>query len=801
MISAAHSKYVVHLLFALGAAATVVIPPPVHAQVNPTTYSGWEGQLDVEIPRIDTTVTIDGALDEHVWSHAAVLTGFSQYQPVDGRPAEEPTTVYVWYSPNAIHFGIRAEEIHGSDQIRATQANRDNISSEDQIQILLDTYDDRRTAFLFSVNPLGVQADGTRSDAFAGGAGGTSATGGGSRTVNFLDGNVDLNPDYVFDSKGRLTDFGYEVEVRIPFKSLRYQDADVQNWGLHILRRSMHSGFQDSWAPAVRARASFLGQAGELRGLHGLQRGLVLEVTPTATGRLDGYEKTSGDWAYDSGGELSADVRWGMRQNLSLNGTINPDFSQVEADVGQVTLNERFALFYPEKRPFFLDGLELFDTPGQLIYTRQIAAPVAGAKLAGKAGEWNIATILAADDSVYSATGSTPVFAVARIRRDFSRSATVGGVLTAREDGSNYSRLLGVDTRLYHDRMYYIEIQGVGSWAEHSGAGTNGTMFGATWDRTGRSWGFHYTIGGVSPDFEAAAGFVNRTNLITTRASNRLTGYGGQGALLETASTFITLERSWAWDGWGDAWDGGAIEGRESLSPSAKLRGGWNVGGSLNRSFFAYDPADYVEYSLDAGTISSQTSSSFVVPGVEDNQWTGEIRVTTPTWQMVTATAGFGFGRTPLFREAAPGSARELSATIDLRPTQALRATFQVTRLELNRVSNDSRFSTETIPRLKLEYQITHDIFVRVIGQYTARELAALENRDGVPILIDGEATTATEENLFQTDWLFSYRPVPGTLLYLGYSASFEEPESFRYRDLRRQVDGFFAKISYTIRS
>lgn len=800
MSSGARSRYIPRFSVVLCAALLVAMPWAVRAQSDPLTYSGREGQLDVQIPRIDTAATIDGVLNDEVWSRAAVLTGFSQYQPVDGRPAEEPTTVYVWYSPKAIYFGIRAEEIHG-DQVRATQANRDNISSEDQIQILLDTYDDRRTAFLFSVNPLGVQADGTRSDVFGGGAGGLSATGGGSRQVNFLDGNVDLNPDYVFDSKGRLTDLGYEVEIRIPFKSLRYQDSDVQNWGLHILRRSMHSGFQDSWAPTVRARASFLGQAGELRGLHDLQRGLVLEVTPTATGRLDGYEKTSGDWAYDSDGELGVDVRWGMRQNLTLNATINPDFSQVEADVGQVTLNERFALFYPEKRPFFLDGLELFDTPGQLIYTRQIVSPVAGAKLAGKAGNWNIATILAADDSAYSATGSAPLFGIARIRRDFSRSATVGGVLTTREDGSDYSRLLGVDTRLYHNRMYYIELQGVGSWSEHGGVGANGKMFQAVWDRTGRSWGFHYSLSGASPDFEAAAGFVNRTNLVTAQITNRLTGYGEKGALLETVSTFFTLRRIWAWDGWGDAWDGGAVEGQESINPNAKLRGGWSVDGTLNHRFFAYDPADYTDFSLASDTASRQTAGAFVVPGVENNQWDGQLRMTSPTWQEVSAAVSYSLGRTPLFREASPGRSRQFDATVDLRPTQSLRAAFQITRLDLNRTRDGSRFSTETIPRLKLEYQITPAIFVRFIGQYTARERSALLNRDGVPILVDGQPASATKENLFQTDWLFSYRPVPGTLLYVGYSTTLEEPESFHYRHLRRQSDGFFAKISYTIRS
>lgn len=781
----------------LAATLLLTTATPSAAQEGQPIFSGVERQLQVDIPRIDTTAVVDGVLDDAVWSRAARLTGFSQYQPVDGRPAEEPTDVYVWYAPDALYFGIHAVEAHG-DEVRATRANRDNIASEDQIQILLDTYNDRRTAFLFAVNPLGVQADGTRSDAFGGGAGGRSAMGGGSRAINFMDGNTDLNPDFVFDSMGRLTDTGFEIEVRIPFKSLRYQEAEDQDWGLHILRRSMHSGFLDSWAPTVRARASFLGQAGELVGLRDLRRGRVLEVTPTATGRLDGAEDEAGDWAYDRDGDLGVDVRWGIKQNLTLNGTVNPDFSQVEADVGQVTLNERFALFYPEKRPFFLDGLELFDTPGQLIYTRRIVAPVAGAKVAGKVGAWNVATILAADNTTYSDSGgNTPVFGVARLRRDFSRNATVGAVLTTREDGPDYSRLVGVDGRFYHSSKYYIELQGVHSHSDHDDANGQGTMFETTWDRTGRSWGFHYTLSGVSPDFEAAAGFVNRTNFVTARASNRLTAYGAPGALVETASTFVTLNRYWAWEPW-EGRDNGPIEGRDSISPSATLRGGWRLSGNINREFFAYDPADYTSYTV---ATSATTVGSFTVPGVEDNQWSASLRVTAPTWQIVSANASYAVGRTPLFREASPGESRQITATVDLRPTQALRATFQVTRLVLNRTRDDSRFSTETIPRLKLEYQITPAVFVRFIGQYTTRDRAPLRDRDGRLIFVDDVPDEGADENLFQTDWLFSYRPIPGTLVYVGYSATFEEAESFRYRDLRRQVDGFFAKVSYLIRT
>ncbi len=309
--------------------------------------------------------------------------------------------------------------------------------------------------------------------------------------MNPLEGNVDLNPDYAFESRGRLLDGGYEVEIRIPFKSLRYQDGREQTWGLHVLRRIQHSGYQDSWAPAVRASANFLAQSGTLEGLHDLERGLLLEVTPSATARLDGLRQPAGRWDYDGPkAELGGDVRWGLRQNLTLNGTFNPDFSQVEADVGQVLLNERFALFYPEKRPFFLDGLELFDTPNQLIYTRRIVAPRGGVKVAGKLGRANLATMLAADDNLYSwGAGTTPVFGVARVRADMGRGATLGGVFTTREDGGNYSRLAGADVRLYHSRLYYVDLQAAQAWTDSAGTKLSGPLLQAAWDRTGRSLG------------------------------------------------------------------------------------------------------------------------------------------------------------------------------------------------------------------------------------------------------------------------------------------------------------------------
>ncbi|HLE56684.1 MAG TPA: DUF5916 domain-containing protein, partial [Rhodothermia bacterium] len=687
----------------------------------------------------------------------------------------------------------RARELHGN-VVRARQANRDNIASEDQIQILLDTNDDRSIAYLFGVNPLGVQQDGTRSSSFFGGAGGASATGGGSRNINPLEGAVDLNPDYVFQSRGRLVDGGYEVEIRIPFKSIRYQDARVQNWGLHILRRIQHSGFQDSWTPAVRANANFLAQMGTLRGLHDMRRGLVLELTPTATGRITGSAVTTGNHDYEPDAEAGADVRWGVRQNLTLNGTINPDFSQVEADVGQVLLNERFALFYPEKRPFFLDGLELFDSPNQLIYTRRIVAPRGGVKLTGKLAGASAGIMVVADDKAYSwSDRSVPVFGVARLRRAIGPSSTLGAVLTTRENGSDFSRLASTDLRFYHDKLYFAEFQAAQSWTDSAGRNRNGSILQADWDRTGRRWGFHYTLKAIDPDFNAAAGFVNRTGVIEARIFNRMSFYGAQDALFQTYGTFISVNRIWSNDGS----DNALIETIESIMPSATLRGGWQVSGALSHGSFAFDRSLYEGYEVERAPVDT---IAFTVPGPERDQWNGSARVTTPTHRFFSATAGIALGSVPIFREAAPGRSSRVDAAVDVRPTTALRGSFQLTRLHLERSRDGSRFSTETIPRAKVEYQLTHALFLRLVGQYAARSRSPLEDRLGNPILVDGIKDVGSVSNELSTDWLMSYRPVPGTLVYLGYGSVLEEPREFRFHDLKRTSDGFFGKISYLFR-
>ena len=318
--------------------------------------TAFSRQLAVAIPRLEAAVAVDGVLDEEAWQKAARLTDFSQYSPVDGRPADDPTEVLVWYSPRAIYFGVKAHAAPGS--VHATLANRDKIDADDSIQIFLGTFNDGRRALVFGVNPLGIQSDGALVEGSGNRGGALFGALESGREV------TDLTPDYVFASKGRLTGDGYEIEIEIPFKTLRFPPDRVQRWGVNILRRVQSSGHDDTWTPANRASTSFLAQSGTLEGLTDLQRGVVLDLTPVVTAKADGAGSGAG-WSYDARRpEFGGNVRWGMTPNLTVTGTANPDFSQVEADAGQVVFDPRAALFFPEKRPFFLEGSDSPRSPG-----------------------------------------------------------------------------------------------------------------------------------------------------------------------------------------------------------------------------------------------------------------------------------------------------------------------------------------------------------------------------------------------------------------------------------------------------
>src|SRR6185436_8575986 len=250
---------------------------------------------------------------------------------------------------------------------------------------------------------------------------------------------------------------GYEVVIRVPFKSIRYQSVADQTWGINVVRRVQHSGREHSWTPARRANASFLSQSGTLVGLHDLQRGLVMDLNPVVTSKVSGAPTLGGGgWTYDtSRPQFGGNVRWGITNNPNLNGTVKPDFSQVEADVQQVVFEPRNALFYPEKRPFFLDGIETFESPTPLIYTRRVIQPVTAAKLTGKVGGATVGLLSAVDDKFGSASGTKyPIYNMLRLKRDLGAQSTGGVIYTDKIDGDDYNRVAALDTRIVFGKIW-----------------------------------------------------------------------------------------------------------------------------------------------------------------------------------------------------------------------------------------------------------------------------------------------------------------------------------------------------------
>jgi hypothetical protein len=764
----------------------------LQAAPDPAVYHGRQGALTVRPPRIEAHAVIDGALDEGEWQRAALLTGFSQYLPVDGLPAEDSTEVLVWYAPDGMYFGIRAFESHGV--VNATLADRDKITTDDYVQLLLDTFDDRRRAFVLGVNPLGVQADGIRSEGTMGAAGGPGAGG------RFED--VDMNPDFVFESRGTVTDFGYQVEIFVPFKSLRFQSADPQRWAINVIRKVQHSGYENTWTPVRRAGASFLAQSGSLEGLTGLRRGLVMDVNPFATGRLMGAPDGAGGWTYDATPEIGANVRWGATTNLTLDATANPDFSQVEADVGQVTVNERFDVFFPEKRPFFLEGIEQFDTPNQLIYMRRIRNPLGGAKLAGKVGRLNVGLLTALDGRPYSASGDDyPSYTLLRLRQDVGSNSTVGLAYTGKLDGGDLNQVAAADVHLVFARLYYFEAQVAGSVTESGGDTRTAPLWTATVDRTGRSWGFRYSVTGIHRDFQAQSGFLPRTGVVETLAANRLTTYGAPGSMMENWTTFFTFEGVWDYDGFLDA----AAPRETSVQARSffTLRGSWRPSVTPRWLTAAFDPAFYAGYYVAA----AGDTVPFTVPDRVNDALGVTLGLTTPEFPTLSADASVSLGKDIAYYEPARANARSLSATVAWRPTSQLRIEARYTHAQLDRERDGSRLSTANIPRLKIEYQLARPVFVRFVGQYVAQERDALRDpATDQPILLRDAGTAAftpsqrTVQNDLRMDLLFSYRPTPGTVVFLGYGASYTEDDAFRFSDVARVNDGFFAKVSYLFR-
>jgi uncharacterized protein DUF5916 len=397
----------------------------------------------IEIHHTSAPIVIDGDLSDAGWRDAAKIDRFYETSPGDNTPPKVKTTAWLSYDDKYFYIGIRCDDPE-PQKIRAPYVERDAvIGTDDNIAVLLDTRNDRKTAMELRVNPRGIQGDGIYNDANS---------------------NEDFSPDFFYDTAAKIDGGGWSAEYRIPFSSLRYPHADPQTWNIIIWRnypREFRYAYQS--APIARGSNCYICHTHPIVGLTHLPESGHLVVAPyvtaqrtnTPTGDVLGNDlgKTA------SKNEVGADIKWNASANGAIDLTLNPDFSQVESDVPQITVNQRFAVFFPEKRPFFLEGFDLFDTPIQVAYSRTITAPRWGVRSTGKIGG-TAYTVLVTDDRgggltlIPSALGSAfapqdfkSLAAIARVRHDLEKAGSfVGAVVTDREnDGGGHNRVIGPD--------------------------------------------------------------------------------------------------------------------------------------------------------------------------------------------------------------------------------------------------------------------------------------------------------------------------------------------------------------------
>ncbi len=508
----------------------------------------------LKIPAIDASdaqsIAIDGAVDDAAWANAVEIELKYENSPGDNIPASVRTVARMLYTDEALYIGFVADDPK-PEQIRAFLRDRDALYEDDFIGLQLDTFDDQRRAYEFFINPVGAQADGVRE--------------------NDAD-NGDNAWDGLWTSAARITDRGYEAEMRIPFATLRFDGgAGPRRWGLRLMRiRPRDYLYVYFNEPRERGAACDLCAMRKIEGFADVRRGRNLEIAPTLTVRHTQTRDTRAGrrrWRSDEGTEIEPglDVAWAPTPNLTFNGTLNPDFSQVESDNAQLDLSSNFALFFPEKRPFFLEGADYFNTPLDVIYTRQIADPDIGARVTGRSGRQAYGIVAARDATtqllIPGALGSSirqldqsANVLLGRYRYDLDAHTSLGAVATYRGGDDYRNALAGVDAR-WQNGGHTLTAQWLRSDSRYptglrdGDAAPAGNAIDAQYGYSDRRWDIALGHTRIAPGFSADLGFIGRVGYRKTLLAAGRSWYGREGAKINRVFAYADWDITHASDG------------------------------------------------------------------------------------------------------------------------------------------------------------------------------------------------------------------------------------------------------------
>jgi hypothetical protein len=725
------------------------------------------------IPKISSPIEIDGVLDDPAWREALKVDVNNEFDPGRNVAAPVTTIAYLAYDEDNLYAGFRANA-PDPEAIRANLTDRDAAFNDDFVGLILDTFNDERRGYELFVNPLGVQMDLALNE----------------MTVP----EEDAAWDAIWAAAGRIDDQGYVVEMAIPFSSLRFQrTSGEQTWGIgpfrshkRSLRHQIASTYMD---PDDNC---FVCQAPKVTGFEGIEPGRNLELDPTLTGqRTDRTDERSG---FPEGpivdgkerGDLGLTARWGITPNLTLSGAVNPDFSQVEADAVELDVNTQFALFFPEKRPFFLEAADFFQTPFTAVYTRTVADPRWGAKLTGKEGKNAVGFFVAEDDQTnmllpgdqFSRTAPLQdaqdrdvrtTDAALRYRRDLGAASTVGTLVTHREGGDYLNSVAGLDGRWRPTASDVVTVQALGSRTEYPQGFAkkhglpmgrlDGSALSARYEHNARDWTWYALWEDVDDEFRADLGFIPQVGYELSLAG---------------------LERTW--------W--------------AKERGSWYSNFSFGGDWDQIDAEDGTLLGREFETwvrLRGPLQSTYMIDtGWRDRSWNGvtfnerfthyqvDLRPTGSLGLSLNVTAG----DTIDFDHTRPGDLLRIRPSVSYNFGRHLQTSFDH---DLQRVDVQGGELLElNISQLRTVYQFNIRTFVRAIFQYTDLEI----NRD----LFTAAEVPSDDEHLF-TQLLFSYKLNPTTVLFLGYSDNQRGgvDEEGRVIDLTRANRTFFFKVGYAL--
>jgi hypothetical protein len=793
-----------------------------------------EKSQPVRLSKFEKPPVIDGKLDDEVWKGANVLKDFYQVQPGDNIAPSKPTEVLLGYDAKFLYLAYHAYDEPG--KVRATVAKRDSIFDDDYVGFFFDTFNDQRKAYEMDFNPLGIQADGILTE----GQG------------------EDFSVDLVVESKGMLTEDGYTVEVAIPFKSLRYEAGKDKLWGVHFFRRIKRLNNElDMWMPLSRDISSWLSQAGHLSGLEGISTERTLEIIPSLTlqetgkrarsyapmppGILDQGRMVNQPLGFDPG----ISVKYGITPTVTLDFTYNPDFAQVEADQTVVTANQRFPIFFEEKRPFFLEGIDIFRTQISAVHTRAIVDPDLAVKLTGKRGRNTFGLLVASDNGPGNFTGDerldprnfhylnkNALVGILRLKHDIGKDSNIGFLATsynfkskdeeltaydlsvndpcrAQKRFERTNQLAGFDGRFRLNPTTTFDAQVLGSTSHRcffdADAGQNifrvgnGAAYAIDLNNDGRHFGYEFSGVGRTRDFRSDVGFSRRTNTNDYNLFMRYNSEPNPKATLISWRVFTSPYTNFDWQGhiqnFGD---------NTQLRLTLPKQGFFGIGleGGYERLFEEeFGPkrlpatpehaARSGQFAGDDNERSAYYKDIYAYGGITPSKKYSLFLLAVRTW----GALDLDFGGGPKYPRASPralldpnaaqdpgaGNQWHIESNITYQPTGALRTSLDFTKERLVRHDTGRVAYDDNIASFRATYQFTRFTFAR------AR--------------VDYDTLAANMRGQFLLGWA----PNPGTSFYVGYNDDLSRNGYNPFTNnlepgFRRNGRTFFIKMSYLFR-